>query len=321
LEAGGFVPCADFAFAQTDDRETLRKPHARAVPPISADRAAGDEFCVLVFDDFVDVGVALQDGDKIVPVERFQYLRCVCDREGAVFRGTDRIGGESGEGCYERNVNDTDYRRACCCVLQITGEPGHLFFVDTSFPETVVGGLDGIEDDEVIALMIEGVVGFADAVFVHFLAIGGIAGGHAAFFDDTEGVVIADGVANGHLQRLLGFFVKVKDGVGAIGPHGSSIVDVIAAHDGEFCFECGDFFETQVAAVRRVKFRFDVRVGEENKVERARRFSVRNQIERSRAAERRCGTCQRRRFQELSAIENHEHPIERIFATAEILPL
>ena len=74
LKAGCFVARGDFAFVQTDDGETFREAHVRAVPPVAADGAAGDEFCVFVFDGFVDVEVALEDGDEVVAFERFQYL-------------------------------------------------------------------------------------------------------------------------------------------------------------------------------------------------------------------------------------------------------
>jgi len=47
---------------------------------------------------------------------------------------------------------------------------------------------------------------------------------------------------------------------------------VVAAHDREFRLGRRDFAETHVAAVRGVELGLDVRVGEENKIERAWRW-------------------------------------------------
>ncbi len=222
---------------QTDDRETFREAHVRAVPPVAADGAAGDEFCVFVFDGFVDVQVALEDGDEVVAFERFQYLWRVGYGERAVFGwGASRISTEGGEGGYEGNVNDTDDGGGSGSVLEIGGEPNHLFVVDARFPQAVLGWLDRIENDEVIALVIERIVRFADAVFIHFLGVCGIARRHTTLFDDAEGIVIPDGMVHGHLERLFSFFVKIKDRVGAIGADRRRVIDVVAAHDGELRF-------------------------------------------------------------------------------------
>jgi hypothetical protein len=291
---------------QTDDGETFGETHVRAVPPVAADGTTGDEFCVFVFDGFVDVEMTLQDGDEVVAFERLQDLGRVCYGERAVFGwGASRIGAEGGEGGYEGNVNDADDRRGSGSDLEIGGEPAHLFVVDACFPQAVLGWLDRIENDKVITLVIERVVRFADAVFIHFLGVGGIARRHSALFDDAEGIVIPNCMVDGHLERLFGLFVEIKDRVGAIGADRRRVIDVVAAHDGELRLERGDFLEAQVAAVRRIEFRLDMRVGEENKIEGTWSLRVRGQIERGRASEGRRGSCHRGCFQELSSVENH----------------
>ncbi len=240
----------------------------RAVPPVAADGAAGDEFGVFIFDALVDVEMPLEDGDEIMAFERFQNLLGICDGERAVFgRGPSRIGAVGGERRDERDVNDAKNGRAGRRRLEIGGKPGHLFVVDARFPQPILGWLDRIEHDEVVALVIEGVVRFSDAVFVHLLAVGRIAGGDTAFFDDAKWIVISNGMVHGHLQGLFGLFVKIKHSVGSLGPDGRCVVNVIAAHDGEIGFECRDFLEAHVAAVWCLELRFDVCVGKENKVE------------------------------------------------------
>jgi len=291
---------------QTDDGESFGEAHVRAMPPVATDGATGDELCVLVFDGFVDVEVALENGDEVVAFERLQDLWGVCDSERAVLgRGASGIGAEGGEGGYEGNVNDADDRCGSGRVLEVGGEPAHLFVVDARFPQAVLGWLDRIENDKVITLVIERVVRFADAVFIHFLGVGGIARRHSALFDDAEGIVIPNCMVDGHLERLFGLFVEIKDRVGAIGADRRRVIDVVAAHDGELRLERGDFLEAQVAAVRRIEFRLDMRVGEENKIEGTWSLRVRGQIERGRASEGRRGSCHRGCFQELSSVENH----------------
>jgi hypothetical protein len=218
-------------------------------------------------------------------------------------------------------VNDTDDGGGIGSVLEIGGEPGHLLVVDARFPQAVLGWLDRIENDEVIALVIERVVGLPDAVFIHFLGVCGIARRNSAFFDDAEGIVIPDGMVHGHLERLFSFFVEIKDRVGAIGADGRRIIDVVAAHDGELRFEGGDFLEAQVAAVRRIEFRLDVGVREENKIEGTWSLRVRGQIERGRAPESRRRACYRRCFQKLSSVENHARPPAQNLPATEILSL
>jgi len=266
--------------------------------------------------------MALEDGDEVVAFEGFQDLRGVYDRERAVLGwGASRIAAEGGEGAYEGNVNDADDGRGSGRVFEIVGEPGHLFVVDARFPQTILGWLDRIENDEVIALVIERIVRFADAVFIHFLGICGIACRHSALFDNAEGIVISDRMVDGHLERLFGLFVEIKDHVSALGTDGRGVVHVVAAHDGELRLERGDFLEAQVAAVRRIKFRLDMRVREEDKIEGTWSLRVRGQIERGYSTDGRGRACHRRCFQKLSSIENHAGSRAPNLLATEILSL
>lgn len=56
---------------------------------------------------------------------------------------------------------------------EIGTQPVELRIVNARFPGAVLGGLDGIQDDEVIALVIEGVVRGPVEFGEEFLAISG----------------------------------------------------------------------------------------------------------------------------------------------------
>src|ERR1700735_835831 len=106
-----YLARGEFSFAEADDGKTFGSAEARAVPPISADGTAGDVLGIFVLDDFVDVSVALQDGQDICVVENFQDFGTVGDGHGVVLasRGDDfRVGGERGD--YGA-VNHGDYGR------------------------------------------------------------------------------------------------------------------------------------------------------------------------------------------------------------------
>ena len=164
-------------------------------------------------------------------------------------------------------MHGDDYRCLCPGMREVGFEPCELRWIDERLPSMIVGGLDGVEDDEVPAFVIEGVVGLAHAVFIHFLGVAGVGGGHAAGGQDAEDIVIADGVMEGHAEGLLGRFVKIEDGVGASAIDAERVEDVVTAHDGEVGIERGDFFVAELAAVGCVEFGLDVGVGEEDEVE------------------------------------------------------
>ena len=181
-----------------------------------------------------------------------------------------RVGCVGGD---ERDVNGDDCGRLPG-VSEIGFQPCELLWIDERLPHAVVGRLDGVEDDEVPAFVVEGVVSFAEAVFVHFFRVAGVGGGDAAGGGDTEDVVIADGVMKRHAEGLFGRLIEVEYRVGSVAIDGVGVEDVVAAHDGEVGIERGDFAEGHVAAVAGVEFGLDVGVGKEDEVEVGRCGSV-----------------------------------------------
>src|ERR1700727_1928580 len=93
--------------------------------------------------------------------------------------------------------------RGCGQWLHVIAQPFYLGFGDACFQEADVGWMDRIEDDEVIAIVVERVEGVAHAVLIHFLAVGGRGGGDAASAEYAEDIVVADRVVKGHADELL----------------------------------------------------------------------------------------------------------------------
>jgi len=94
--------------------------------------------------------------------------------------------------------------------VEIGGEPPELRGVDTAFVGAVVGDADGVEDDEVVTLVVEGVIGLAEVVFVEFFAVEGIGGSDTAGGVDADDVVVADGVVDLEAEVLLGLAIEVE---------------------------------------------------------------------------------------------------------------
>jgi hypothetical protein len=114
LEAVGLVLGGDFSVTQAYRGETFGETHARAVPPIAADGAAGLEDAIFVVNGFVHVQMALQNGDDLMIFEEGDDVGRIFDAVGIVFLaafGLGRIAEEAGD---ERDVADDDDRRGGC---------------------------------------------------------------------------------------------------------------------------------------------------------------------------------------------------------------
>src|SRR5271170_8128609 len=127
-------------------------------------------------------------------------------RRAVWFRSVGEISGD------ERDVGDDDYWRGRRDGGEIVREPLQLRVVNAAFPEAIGRGENGIEDEEVVAAVIEGIVGArADAVFKHFFAVAGIAGRGTACGEDAVEIVIADGVVEWGLDAGFGAVVEIEE--------------------------------------------------------------------------------------------------------------
>src|SRR5437899_10720778 len=90
LESVGLVAGGHFAIGYIDDGEALRGSHTDALPPVAADGSAGDVVDALIVDVLVDVGVALEDADDVVPFEESEHLIGIGYGEGLVAGGYGR---------------------------------------------------------------------------------------------------------------------------------------------------------------------------------------------------------------------------------------
>ncbi len=268
----------EFPVTETDDGEALRGAEASAVPPVAADGTAGNELDAVELDNLIDVGVALEDGEEVAPGKDGEELPGV--REGALRvygwshggrndSGATRCArcGVLNDGGDERDVGDDDNGDAGGESGYICGEPGELRVVDFGFPGAVAGGLDGVENDEMVALVIKGVVGGAEAVDEHLLAVAGAGERYATADEDAELVMIADGVVDLEADGLLCVGVEVEEAVSLLPGDGHCIEDVIAALNDEVSANGGGLFEGEGAACSGGELGLDMGVSEEDEVE------------------------------------------------------
>ncbi len=168
----------------------------------------------------------------------------------------------------KRYVRDDDDWRGGREGREIVSYPLELRIVNAAFPEAIGRGENGIEDDEVVAAVIEGIVSArADAVFKHFFAVAGICGRGAALGENAVEVVIADGVVKRHLDAGFGALIEIEEHVGAAAARAECVENQVSPADGEFGFGCGDFCEGHLAAVGGIELGLDMRVGEKGEIE------------------------------------------------------
>ena len=85
-----------------------------------------------------------------------------------------------------------------------------LRVVDAALIGAVGSDADRVEHDEVVALVIEGVVGLAEALLEELLAVERIVLGNAARRIDAADIVIADRVIQLQAEILLRLVVEIK---------------------------------------------------------------------------------------------------------------
>lgn len=200
-------------------------------------------------------------------------------------------------------MGDDDQWRAGGEFVEIGGEPGELGVVDASFPGAVVREVDAVEDDEVVALVIEGLVGGSDALFEHFFAVAGGGGFDAGLSEQAEVVVVADGVVDFESEGLLGVVVEVEEAVGALAIGGEGVEDVVSALDSEVGGDGGGPLEGEGTAVGGGEFGLDMGVREEKEVEAAGSRRSFNSARGGKREERRAGGDGGGGRQELAAVD------------------
>jgi len=274
LESIGFVAPVDLAVAQADYGEAFRDSHAGAVPPVTADCAAGYVWDATEADNLVDVSVSLEDGEDVVLFEQWQHVIRVGDHQLGM-RGWGCCAGPARAGrrcvgiecCDERDMAGDHDWRSLGKLGEVSCQPLKLGGVDARFPGAVGRDLNSVEHDEVIALVIKGVVGRAESLLKYLFAVAGASSLNAALGEDPEVVVVADGVMDLEAQGLFGMRVEVEEAVGSFAVHGEGIEDVITALDGEIGVQRGRLAKGHCASVGCGQFRFEMRVGEEDVIE------------------------------------------------------
>ncbi len=182
---------------------------------------------------------------------------------------------------------------------EVLGQPPELVVVDAGLVGAVGGDADGVEDDEVVALVVEGVVGGAEAVGEHLLAVVGVGGAGAAGGIDAEAVVVAEGVVDLEAEVLLGLAVLVEELGGAGLGHAEGVEDVVAALDDEVGGDLAGLAEGHVGAVDGVELGLEMGVGEEEEAEVFRGGLG----QRGDRGQRGGGGCRAEQMQEVAAVE------------------
>ena len=269
LKAGGVIAGGEGAVGDGNDGEAFGGSETGAVPPVATDRAGSDEGDAVPIDALIDVGVALEDGEDVVAFEELDDGGAV--DEGAGGWGLGAVGGVAADGGDEGNVGGDDDRGAGGLGGEIVREPLELVVVDLGevlFSFFGVGAdADGIEDDEVVGLVVEGVEGGAEAVLEEFLGVEGVRGGDAGGGVDAADVMVAEGVVDFEAEGLLGLVVELEEFEGAGFGDGEGVKDVVAALDGEVSVEGGGLGHGELGALDAIELGLGVGVGEEEEGE------------------------------------------------------
>src|SRR5271155_4543466 len=97
------------------------------------------------------------------------------------------------------------------------------------------------------ALVVEGVIGLAEAVLENLLSIERVGRRDAAGRVDAQTVVIADRMVDLHAQVLLRLGVKIEEAGGALAAHAERIEDVVSALDRKIPLDRPRLLEALVA--------------------------------------------------------------------------
>ena len=154
-------------------------------------------------------------------------------------------------------MHRNDDRRAGRQRGKIGGEPLELRCIDAALVGVVVGDADRVEHDEVVALVVEGVISLAEAIFEELLAVERVGGRDAAGGIDAENVVVADRVIDLEAEVLLGLAVEIEELESALFGDAESVKDMVAAVDGEVCLDGAGLFEGHVGADGGVELGLD----------------------------------------------------------------
>ncbi len=226
------------------------------------------------------MGVALKYGNDVVAFEELRDLAGVAEEE-AVQTGDGLVGGGFGGsvagwsvlggGGDEGDVRDD--QDGCCGGGggDVVSEPGELIGVDHGVEVALGSDLDGVEEDEVVAPVVEGAIGFGvEALLEGFFAVEGVRGGDVCAGVAAEDVVIADDVVDGDsVEGVLGFLIKLEEQERAFAGDGGEVEAVVSALDAEVGLEGLDLAEGECGAFGGGEFGLGVGVGEEDEAEGA----------------------------------------------------
>lgn len=173
LEAVSFVASGQPAVSYINDGEAFRSAHAKAVPPIPANRTPGYVRHTLPHDLFINVRVTLKNANHVVAFKQRKHLMSVGHREAGVLIRLSRRRHIGIKRCDQGDVSDDDYGRAGLDGAEVGDEPIDLSGIDAAFVGAIVCDRNRVKDYKVDAFVIKGIVSLTEVIFKHLLAIEG----------------------------------------------------------------------------------------------------------------------------------------------------
>ena len=195
------------------------------------------------------------------------------------------------ERCNHGVVHDDDRRSLRRQTGELRCKPLELRLVHAALVGAVRADIDRIEHNEAAALVVEAVVGFAEALLVQALAIHWIGNRDGVGRVDREDVMVPEGVVDLQAEILFRFAVKVVQLHRTLFRDLVRVEDVVAAVDGKVSFYATGMLERHVRSRGSIQFRLKMSVGkkEEGKRLKGRLRDWKRRKQRRRYAEGRTG--------------------------------
>jgi hypothetical protein len=161
---------------------------------------------------------------------------------------------------------------------QIGIQPRQLRTVKVRAENLVVLDSDGVENNEVPPLIIEGVVELSKIVLIELLPVLGIAGLDRASLIDPDDVVISDGVVDLACQLRLGLAIPLEEHVRPAEVLFADIEYLVAAGDAELGAGFVNLVETFCAPDCSRQLRLQMGVREKYEIEISRGIRLRQEL-------------------------------------------
>src|SRR5579862_5040130 len=111
--------------------------------------------------------------------------------------------GECPQNCRDRDMSDNNNGCRRPNRREIGFQPSELLVIELGLKDLVILDADRIENDEVPAFVLKGVIALAEIVFVELLAVFMIARLNRTLLIDADDIMVSDGVVDLAIQMIL----------------------------------------------------------------------------------------------------------------------